>query len=234
MNNEFLKFATGHKGISSLALHNYQMAMQKRMGGNNLASTVSMTPHVVLEATKNMAIMSVFDRLMQDRILMLGMPISQEISNIICAQLLFLDSVDSENDISLYLDSPGGNVAGGNSIIDVMEIISAPVATYNLGTCASMAAVILACGEKGKRAALKRSRTMIHQISGGFEGDFTEMAIQVEEARIIRNSLYELLAERTGHSFEEIERDCDRDKWLSAEESKAYSIVDYVLQKKKK
>jgi ATP-dependent Clp protease protease subunit len=234
MKNEFEKYAVKHRGISSLNLHRYNVAMGKKaiVDYNKVGTVVGMTPHVVLEATKNIAIMSVFDRLMQDRILMLGMPIVQEVSNIICAQLLFLDSVDSEMDINLYLDSPGGSVPAGNSIIDVMEIISAPVSTVNMGTCASMAAVILACGETGKRKALKRSRTMIHQVSGGFEGDYTEMSIQIEEAKIARNSLYELLAEKTGKNFKQIEKDCDRDYWMAAHEAKQYGLIDYVFEKK--
>lgn len=235
MKNDFENYAMKHRGISSMTLHRYNTAMNGNpIIGYNAAGpvVVNMTPHVVFEATKNIAIMSVFDRLMQDRILMLGMPITQEISNIICAQLLFLDSVDSERDINLYLDSPGGNVSAGNSIIDVMEIISAPVATVNMGICASMAAVILACGENGKRRALKRSRTMIHQVSGGFEGDYTEMSIQIEEAKIARNSLYELLAEKTGKSFKQIEKDCDRDYWMAAQEAKEYGLIDSVLEKK--
>jgi len=222
MKNEFEKYAIKHRRISSMSLHRYEGAMK----------TVSMTPNVVLEATKNMAIMSVFDRLMQDRILILGMPITDEFANVLCAQMLFLDSVNSESDINIYINSGGGSVSGGNSIIDVMEMITASVSTVNMGTCASMAAVILACGEKEKRRALKRSRTMIHQISGGLEGDFTEMSIQIEEAKKVRNSLYDLLAEKTGKTFKQIEKDCDRDYFMSAEEAKKYGLIDTVLVKK--
>ena len=225
----------GYKNISGLKLYNYKKAVEKTniIGYSAAGPVVSMTPHVVLEATKNMAIMSVFDRLMQDRILMLGMEITEEVANILCAQLLFLDSIDQSADINLYLNSGGGNVVGGNSIIDVMELISAPVATTNMGTAASMAAVILACGNKGKRSALKRSRTMIHQISGGCGGDYTEMSIQLSEAKKLRDGLYSTLAERTGHSFEEIEKDCDRDNFMSAQEALEYGIVDHILIKKK-
>ena len=164
---------------------------------------------------------------------MISMPIFEEVASIICAQLLFLDSVDKKKDINLYLSCVGGQIIAGNSIIDVMNLISSPVATFNLGICASMGAVILACGEKGKRNALKRSRTMIHQVSGGMQGDFTEMSIQIEETKIERDSLYELLAERTDKTFKQIEKDCDRNKWLSADSAKEYGIVDRVLERKK-
>lgn len=232
--NEFEKYAIKHKGISSLTLHNYNSAIQKTQPIGFNRRPVSMTPHVVFEATNNVAIMSVFDRLMQDRILMLGMPITEEFANILCAQMLFLESVDSDSTIYMYINSGGGSVSAGNSIIDVMDLISPPVSTVNMGTAASMAAVILCNGERGKRSALKRSRTMIHQVSGGFEGDFTEMSIQIEEAKKARNSLYEILSEKTGKSFKQIEKDCDRDCWMDAQEAKNYGLIDYVFEKGKK
>ena len=227
---EFKKYAMGSRNIGSLKLHNYEKHMQRFSGNTTLTN---MTPHIVEERKMNAVIMSVFDRLMQDRILILGTPIDSDIASIICAQLLFLESADPKRDIFMYITSGGGDVAGGNSIIDVMEYITAPVSTINMGTAASMAAVILACGDKGKRGALKRSRTMIHQVSGGMGGDFTEMSIQLKEAEIARNSLYVLLAEKTGKTFDQIERDCDRDNFLSAEEAVSYGLVDFVVSGKK-
>jgi len=221
--NEFEKYAIKHMGINSLMLEDYKKDVSKNIYPMN------MTSHVVLESSKNMTIMSVFDRLMQDRILMLGTPIVDEVATILCAQMLFLESVDSERPINLYLNSGGGSVPAGNSILDLMEYIKSPVATVNMGMAASMAAVILACGEKGSRSALKRSRTMIHQISSGMQGDYTEMKIHIEETEKYRKDLYETLAHRTGHSFEEIEKDCDRDYYMSSEEAKKYGLIDNVL-----
>lgn len=217
--SEFEKYAVKHLGIGSLRLHDYKKIIEPS----------NMTAHIIEERKMNAVIMSVFDRLMQDRIVMLGTEVNHEVANILCAQLLFLDSVDSERDINLYLNTPGGSVAAGNSILDVMEYIKSPVPTVNMGTAASMGAVILACGEKGKRSALKRSRTMIHQISGGFQGDYSEMRIQMEETKKFREELYRTLAERTGHSFDKIEKDCDRDYFMTAKEAKEYKIIDFIL-----
>ncbi len=214
LGKEFYSYATKHKGISGLAMHDFYNYM---------------TPNIIEERQMNVAIMSVFDRLLCDRILFLGTGIDSHVSNIINAQLLFLDSVDKKKDINIYISSGGGSVISGNSVISTMEYISADVSTTVIGVAASMAAVILACGTKGKRYGLKRSRVMIHQISSGTEGDFSTMSIALKEMERTRKELYTELAERTGKKFSQIEKDADRDYWMTVDEAKEYGLIDEVL-----
>jgi ATP-dependent Clp protease protease subunit len=173
--------------------------------------------------------MDVFSRLMMDRIIFMGVPVTDEVANIIQAQLLFLDSVDSTRDIQIYLNSPGGSVYAGLGIYDTMQFIGADVATICTGMAASMAAVLLCAGAAGKRTALKHSRVMIHQPMSGMQGQVSEMEIAFKETMKVRDELYLILAEHSGQTFEKIEKDSDRDYWMSATEAKAYGMIDDVL-----
>jgi ATP-dependent Clp protease protease subunit len=191
-----------------------------------------MTPHIVEERTKNVAIMSVFDRLMQDRIIFFGGAVTDQVANVLVAQLLFLENLDSKKEITMYINSPGGGVQAGLAIYDTMNIISPDVVTINVGMAASMGAVLLSSGAKGKRYTLRHSRTMIHQPLGGAQGQASDMEIQINEMRKLRKELYNILSENTGKTFEQIEKDCDRDNWMTGEEAVTYGLVDEVIKKK--
>lgn len=236
MKSEFEKYATGHKGISSLKLFDYNKAMMNKSTiiGYNAAGPVAMSPNVIEERRMNAISISVFDRLMMDRIIFLGLPIDDMIANIVNAQLLFLESIDNEKDISIYLNTPGGGVIPGLGIYDLMQFVSPDIITVNTGMAASMGAILLCAGTKGKRSALKHSRTMIHQVSGGAVGQLTEMEIAVKEASKLKNELYDILSECSGKPFKTIEKDCDRDHWLTAQEACDYGLIDNVLNKKVK
>ena len=177
--------------------------------------------------------MDVFSRLMMDRIIFLGLPIDDDVANIIQAQLLFLDSVDPHKDIQIYFNSPGGAVHAGLGIYDTMQWINPDVATICTGMAASMAAVLLCAGTKGKRSALKHSRVMIHQPSGGAQGTSSDMEITLKEILKIKKELYQIIADHTGNPYEKVEKDSDRDYWMIAEEAKAYGIIDEVLVRQK-
>lgn len=215
--NEFTKFS------KDLGLNDSQINHQISM----------ITPHIVEERTKNVAIMSVFDRLMQDRIIFFGGPVTDPVANVVIAQLLFLENLDSKKDITMYLNSPGGSVQAGLGIYDTMNMISPDVVTVNVGMSASMGAVLLSSGQKGKRYTLKHSRTMIHQPLGGTQGKATDMEIQMEEMKKLRKELYDILSINTGKSFEQIEKDCNNgDKWFTGQEAVEYGLVDEVVTKK--
>jgi ATP-dependent Clp protease, protease subunit len=218
--DEFRKYASGHLGFSSLSLDRYVAAVT-----NN--SYIS--PTIIEERQLNIATMDVFSRLMMDRIIFLGTPIDDYVANIIQAQLLFLESSDPSKDIQIYFNSPGGNVHAGLGIYDTIQYISSDVATICTGMAASMAAVLLASGKKGKRSALKHSRVMIHQPSGGAQGQASEMEITLKEIMKLRKELYEILAEHTGNPFKKVEKDSDRDYWMTAEEAKEYGVIDEIL-----
>jgi ATP-dependent Clp protease, protease subunit len=189
----------------------------------------NLTPYIIEERPMNVASMDVFSRLMMDRIIFMGVPVTDEVANIIQAQLLFLDSVDSTRDIQIYLNSPGGSVYAGLGIYDTMQFIGADVATICTGMAASMAAVLLCAGAAGKRTALKHSRVMIHQPMSGMQGQVSEMEIAFKETMKVRDELYLILAEHSGQTFSKIEKDSDRDYWMSATEAKAYGMIDDVL-----
>lgn len=215
---EFEKFATMHRGISSTTYAKYTSAI------NN-----SLTPYIVEERQLNVAQMDVFSRLMMDRIIFLGTAIDDYTANVIQAQLLFLESVDSSKDIQIYLNSPGGSVYAGLGIYDTMQIIKPKVATICTGLAASMASVLLCAGEKGMRCALPHSRVMIHQPMGGAEGQATDMEITVREIQKLKKELYEIIANHSGKPFETVWNDSDRDHWMTAEEAKEYGMIDEVL-----
>jgi len=221
--NEFESFATRHLGMHSKAVEG---GLHRQLQG--------FTPYIIEERPMNIASMDVFSRLMMDRIIFMGVGVSNEVANIIQAQLLFLDSVDSSRDIQIYINSPGGSVYAGLGIYDTIQFISADVATICTGMAASMAAVLLCAGAPGKRTALKHARVMIHQPMSGMQGQVTEMEIALKETLKVRDELYQILADHSGQSFEKITKDSDRDYWMSATEAKTYGMIDDVLVKNPK
>jgi ATP-dependent Clp protease protease subunit len=226
-NSEFQKFATKHLGISSLSLHNYQSIYNKK---SNITGNY-INPTIIEERQLNIAQMDVFSRLMMDRIIFLGTAINDDVSNIIQAQLLFLESTDKTRDIQIYLNSPGGGVYAGLGIYDTMQYIEPDVATICTGMAASMGAVLLCAGAAGKRTALKHSRIMIHQPSGGADGQASDILIVAKEIQLLKKELYEIMSEHSGKSFEQIEKDSDRDYWMTSTEAKEYGMIDEVLFK---
>lgn len=222
-NRDFKKYAAARFGISSLT-------MQRYISANN--SYIS--PTIIEERQLNVASMDVFSRLMMDRIIFLGLPIDDYVANIIQAQLLYLDSSDPGKDIQIYLNSPGGSVSAGLGIYDTMQYISADVATICTGMAASMGAVLLTAGTKGKRSALKHSRVMIHQPMGGAEGQAADIEIVAKEIMKLKKELYEIISLHTGNTVEKVEKDSDRDYWMTATEAKEYGMIDEVLLRTKK
>ncbi|HMW38050.1 MAG: ATP-dependent Clp protease proteolytic subunit [Saprospiraceae bacterium] len=224
--DEFKKFAVRHMGMSSMHLEKYMQESAPDIKG--------FTPTVIEERQLNIVGMDVFSRLMMDRIIFMGVPVNDYVANVIQAQLLFLDSVDARRDIQMYINSPGGSVIDGLGIYDTMQYVKPDVATICTGLAASMGAVLLSAGSKGKRTCLKHSRIMIHQPSGGMQGQFTDMEISYNLIKSMKKELYEILAEHTGQGVDKIEADCDRDNWMSAQEAKEYGLVDEVLVREKK
>ena len=220
--DEFKKYATKHLGMSSMQLHRFQTVTNSYI-----------SPTIIEERQLNVAQMDVFSRLMMDRIIFLGLPIDDDVANIIQAQLLFLDSVDPHKDIQIYFNTPGGSVHAGLGLYDTMQWISSEVATICTGMAASMGAVLLCAGAKGKRTALKHSRVMIHQPSGGAQGTSTDLEITVREIMKLKQELYHIIAEHTGNPYERVEKDSDRDYWMTSEEAKAYGIIDDILVRQK-
>ncbi|MFI3319746.1 MAG: ATP-dependent Clp endopeptidase proteolytic subunit ClpP [Rikenellaceae bacterium] len=220
--SEFEKYAKGHCGISSLKLHNFESIMSGYV-----------SPTIIEERHLNVATMDVFSRLMMDRIIFLGAPIYDDAANIIQAQLLFLESVDPEKDVQIYINSPGGSVSAGLGIYDTMQLVAPDVSTICTGLAASMGAVLLTAGAAGKRTALPHSRIMIHQPLGGVQGQASDIEITAREILKTRKELYEIMSEHSGVSVEQFERDADRDYWMSAAEAKEYGLIDQVLSKRK-
>lgn len=221
--SEFKKYATKHLGMNENALDSYM---------NFTSSYIS--PTIIEERQLNVAQMDVFSRLMMDRIIFLGTQIDDYTANVIQAQLLYLDTSDPGKDISIYINSPGGVVYAGLGIYDTMQYINSSVSTICTGMAASMASVILVAGATGKRFALEHSRVMIHQPMGGMQGQATDMEITVRQILKLKEELYHIIASHSGKSYEEIERDSDRDYWMTAPEAKAYGMIDDVLSKKVK
>ena len=222
-NDEFRKYAIGHAGISSLTYQRY-------------ASVVGsyITPNIIEERQLNVASMDVFSRLMMDRIIFLGVPIDDDVANIIQAQLLFLESVDNTKDISIYLNSPGGSVYAGLGIYDTMQLVAPDVCTICTGMAASMAAVLMTAGTKGKRSALPHSRIMIHQPMGGAQGQASDIEITAAEIQKLKKELYEISAKHSGQPYDKVWADSDRDYWMTAAEAKEYGMIDEILEPKKK
>jgi ATP-dependent Clp protease protease subunit len=217
-NDDFKKYATNHLGISSLYLDKYASVH------NNYIS-----PTIIEERQLNIAQMDVFSRLMMDRIIFLGLPIDDYVANIIQAQLLYLDSSDPGKDIQIYFNTPGGAVHAGLGIYDTMQYVGCDIATICTGMAASMGAVLLCAGTKGKRSALKHSRIMIHQPMGGAQGPASDIEITAREILKLRNELYNIIAEHSGNPVKKVEKDADRDYWMTANEALKYGMIDDVL-----
>jgi len=224
--NEFEKYAIKHKRINPLTLNRYNSSVKTNIKGY-------ISPMIIEERQLNVATMSVFDRLMMDRIVFIGTGIDDTVSNIIKAQLLFLESTDRTKDIQIYINSGGGSVYAGLGIYDTMQYIQPDVATISIGISASMAAVLLCAGTKGKRTALKHSRIMIHQPSGGADGQASDILIVAKEIQLLKNELYEIISQHSGQEISKIEKDSDRDSWMTAQEAKEYGMIDEVLIKNK-
>ena len=224
--SEFEKFAKGRAGLSSLILQIQSLSISTQ------AAYVS--PTIIEERQLNVATMDVFSRLMMDRIIFLGAPINDDVANIIQAQLLFLESTDPDKDIQIYVNSPGGSVSAGLGIYDTMQLVNCDVSTICTGMAASMGAVLLTAGAKGKRSALPHSRVMIHQPLGGVQGQASDIEITAREIARTKRELYEILSEHSGVAIEKIEQDADRDYWLTAVEAKEYGLIDEVLTKRAK
>jgi ATP-dependent Clp protease protease subunit len=218
LGKEFEKYAVKHRGISSNTLNAYQKY-----------EVTNLTPNIIEERPMNIAVMDVYSRLMMDRIIFLGYPINDEVANIITAQMLFLESTDRHRDIQMYINSPGGSVYSGLGVYDTMQYITPDVSTICIGMAASMAAVLLCAGTNGKRTALRHSRVMMHQPSGAIGGQASDIDITVNEIRKIKKNLYDIIAYHTGKPVKTIEKDSDRDYWLTSDEAKEYGLVDEVL-----
>ena len=223
LKNDFIKYVSGHLNAS-------KMHIEKYIEKNNYG-LFNFTPAVIEERQLNIAQMDVFSRLMMDRIIFLGRQVDDYVANVIQAQLLFLDSTDNKRDIQLYINSPGGSVTAGLGIYDTMQYINAEVATICTSIAASMASVLLTAGQKGKRTALPHSRVMIHQPSGGMQGQFSDMEITYNLFKNMQKELYTIMSNHMGQPFEKIMEDCDRDHWMSAKEAKEYGVVDEVLER---
>jgi len=219
---EFRKYAVKDKKISGTTFDGYVQSIE------------NMTRAVIEERPTNFREIDVFSRLIMDRIIFLGLPVDDNIANIITAQLLFLESVDSKKDILLYVNSPGGSVYAGLGIYDTMQLVVPEVCTICTGLAASMAAVLLAGGAKDKRSALPHSRIMIHQPMSGMQGQASDMEISLKQTLSVKKDLYDILSKHTGKTYDNIERDSDRDFWLRADEAKKYGIIDEVLEKRVK
>lgn len=225
---EFRNFAVHHMGMNGLTVDGYV-----KHTVNNQHTVENMTRSVIEERPMNFREVDVFSRLMADRIIFMGLPVDDNIANIIVAQLLFLESADPKKDILMYLNSPGGSVYAGLGIYDTMQYVRPDVATVCTSLAASMGAVLLAGGAAGKRSALPHARIMIHQPSGGAQGQSVDIEITAREIVKLRVELYEILALHSGKTVEEIEKDSDRDKWMRAEEAKEYGMIDEVLRREK-
>ena len=219
LGNEFKKFAVKDQGINSLYV-------------DTLVSSV--TPYIIEERQLNVAQMDVFSRLMMDRIIFLGTAINDHVANIIQAQLLFLESVDASKDISIYINSPGGGVYAGLGIYDTMQFIKPEIATICTGMAASMGAVLMCAGQKGKRSALPHSRIMIHQPLGGAQGQASDIEITAREILKLKDELYAIIAKHSGQKVEKVHDDSDRDYWMKADEAKKYGMIDEVLTRNNK
>ena len=222
MRSEFQNYALKQHGISSLKTDRYVSRINDYI-----------TPYIIEERPMNITQLDVFSRLMKDRIIFMGVPIDDDVANIIQAQLLFLESQDSERDIQIYINSPGGVVYAGLGIYDTMQYLKPDVSTICTGMAASMAAVLMCAGTPGKRSALPHSRIMIHQPMGGVEGQATEMEITVREIQKLKKELYEIISKHSGQPYDKVWADSDRDYWMTADEAKAYGMIDEVLIRNK-
>ena len=226
-NNDFRNYAVKHLGMNGLALDQYSKANADAIRSSYIS------PTIIEERQLNVAQMDVFSRLMMDRIIFLGTEVNDYTANVIQAQLLYLDSADPGKDVSIYINSPGGSVYAGLGIYDTMQYISSDVSTICTGMAASMAAVLLVAGTKWKRFALQHSRVMIHQPMGGAQGQASDIEITAREIQKLKKELYQIIADHSGQPFDKVERDSDRDYWMTAQEAKDYGMIDQVLVKAK-
>ena len=227
--NEFQKYAKQHLGIHDSIIKGYQdFRAEIPMIPQN-----SVTPTIIEERKLNVAAMSVFDRLMMDRILWVAGPVDDRMAIIVQAQLLFLSDQDKKKPITMHIDSPGGSVKSGLSMVDSMELCEAPIQTINTGMAASMGSVLLGAGTKGMRSSLRHSRTMLHQSSGGFGGNIQDAEIDMKEWKKLNQILFDLLGEYCGKTAEQVMNDASRDLWLSSQDALDYGIIDEIVKKKK-
>jgi ATP-dependent Clp protease protease subunit len=224
--DEFMKYATRHLGMSSMHLEKYA-----EKSAESMPNIKGFTPNVIEERQMNVAALDVFSRLMMDRILFLGVPINDYVANVVQAQLLFLESADPKRDVQVFINSPGGSVISGLGIYDTMQYIAPDISTICTGMAASMGAVLLAAGTKGKRTGLYHSRVMIHQPLGGMQGQVSDMEIYYNLVKEQQKALYDILVFHTGQDYKKIEADCDRDNWMTAEDAKKYGLIDEVLDR---
>lgn len=234
MQNDFRNFAVNHLGISSGTLDSYVKYVDAGAGAMSLPQADYLNPYILEERQLNVTQMDVFSRLMMDRIIFLGTQVTDQSANIIQAQMLYLDSVDPDKDISLYINSPGGSVYAGLGIYDTMQYVNSDVSTICTGMAASMAAVLLVAGEKGKRFALPHSRVMIHQPLGGIQGQASDIEITAREILKLKDELYRIISDHSDQSFEKVAADSDRDYWMIASEAKEYGMIDKVLVNNRK
>jgi ATP-dependent Clp protease protease subunit len=229
---DFELFARDY-GVSSLTLYDYEkIQMRNVFNPTSILQNVpmAMTPNIIEERQLNAVAMDVFSRLMMDRIIYMGMPITDQVANVINAQLLYLESVDKQKDVKMYLNSPGGSVYAGLGIFDTMQAVSPSVNTYNMGLCASMAFVLLTAGEKGKRYALKHSRSMQHQPLGGTgQAQASDIEITATQINLLKKELYEIISRNTGQDYDTVYKDCDRDYWMTAVEALDYGVIDHIV-----
>jgi ATP-dependent Clp protease protease subunit len=226
MNNaksEFRRFAVHHHGIGSQHIDQFISGVERRF------MPMAMTPYITEERQLNVAQMDVFSRLMMDRIIFMGDAVDDKIANIIQAQLLFLQSADAKRDIQLYINSPGGSVYAGLGIYDTMQLISPEVATICTGMALSMGAVLLCAGAPGKRSALQHARIMIHQASGGIQGNHSDIEITIAEIKKLQHELYTIISRHSGQDYQKVNKAADRDYWMTAQEARDFGMVDEVL-----
>ncbi len=228
--NEFRNYAVHHLGMNGLAFDQYRDFTSRAAAP--IASYIN--PTIIEERQLNVAQMDVFSRLMMDRVIFLGTEVNDYTANVIQAQMLYLDSTDPGKDISIYINSPGGSVYAGLGIYDTMQYVASDVSTLCTGMAASMAAVLLVSGEKGKRFALRHSRVMIHQPMGGAQGQASDIEITAREIKKLKDELYSIISEHSGQPFDKVEKDSDRDYWMTSQEALDYGMIDRILVKAKK
>ena len=222
LTNEFRKYATKHLNLNADAVNHH-------IGAASIPGITGFTPQVIEERQMNVVGMDVFSRLMMERIIFLGVPINDYVANVVQAQLLFLESTDPKRDIQMFINSPGGSVISGLGIYDTMQYVTPDVSTICTGLAASMGSVLLMAGKEGKRTCLQHSRVMIHQPSGGMQGQFSDMEITYNLIKDLKRELYTIMADHSGQEYDKIETDSNRDNWMTAIEAKEYGIVDEVL-----
>jgi ATP-dependent Clp protease protease subunit len=225
--NEFRDYAIKHMGVTSMEFFQWEQLQEKLYGAN-----ASLTPYILEEREMRVTQMDIFSRLMMDRIIWLAGPVNDRMSTVVQAQLMFLDNLETK-DITLHVDSPGGSVKSGLSIVDVMDYVSSDIVTINTGMAASMGSILLGAGTKGKRYSLRFSRVMLHQVSSGAEGNIQDMRISLQEAEKYNELLFGLLGQYTDKDPKQVMKDATRDKWLNSDEAKAYGIIDNIITNKK-